>query len=142
MSSSSVGATGSSKPRKGRCHLPPDEMTHRRSRRVEPSFRPQYGENRRSPHFRKDASPIKFNNINDRHPKRFTKLGRLLASSGYHNSNYHRSLCPKETDHPAAQSPARASLTASARVHFCTSLFLRDEETFCSWGRCRRSKST
>ena len=44
-SSSSVGTTGSSKPRKGRCHLPPDETTHLRSRRAEPSFRPQYGEN-------------------------------------------------------------------------------------------------
>ena len=137
-----MGATGSSKPRKGRCHLPPDEMTHRCSSRSKPSFRPQYGENSRSPHFRKDVSPIKFNNINDRHPKRFTKLDGLSASPCHHSSGHRRSLRPEETNHPSAQSTAIAIFNGSTELHFCTSLFLLDEETFCSWGRCRTSSST
>ena len=118
MSSSSVGATGSSKPRKGQCHLPPDEMTHRRIRRAEPRFRPQCRENRRNPHFRKDVSPIKFNNINDRHPKSLTKLDGLSASPCHHSSGHRRSLRLEETNHPPAQSTAITFFNGSTELHF------------------------
>ena len=106
------------KPIKCRCHLPLDEMTHRHSSRAEPSFRPQYGENRRSPHFRKDVSPIKFNNINDRNPKIFTNLDGLSASPCHHSSDHRRSLRPEETNHPSAQSTAIAILNVLTELHF------------------------
>ena len=102
MGSTPMGATGSAKPRKGRYHLPPDETTHSHHRRAEPVIRPQHGENRRNSHFRKDVGPVKFNDIDDRHPESFAELDGLSTSPCHHSSGHFQSLRPEETNHPFA----------------------------------------
>ena len=135
-----VGSTSPSQFREIRHHLPTDETTHQCCRREKPIVGSQHGEYRRNAHVQKDVDPFRSHYLNNRYPEGIAELDRLSASSFHHSSSYHRSLRPKETDHPSAQSTARASLNGSTKLRFCTSLFLRDEEMFFSWGRCRRSK--
>ena len=47
-------------------------------------------------------------------------------------------VCIEKTDYQTSQP---TTINSKGQKEFCTSLFLRDEETFCSWGRCWRSKS-
>ena len=69
-------------------------------------------------HVRKYVNPFKSHYLNNRYPKGIAELDRLSASSYHHSSSYRRSLRPEETDHPSAQSTARASLNGLTRVHF------------------------
>ena len=134
-----VGATSSSQLRESRHHLPIDETTHRHSRRAEPVSGPQHGKDSRSPHLGEDVGPVQLNHINHRHPESFAELDRFPTSPRHNSPNHRRSLCTEKTDHQTSQ-PTKITIETSQK-QFCTSLFLRDEETFCSWGRCRRSKS-
>ena len=118
MRGTSVGSTGPSQFRESRPHLSTDETTHHYCRRAKPTVGSQHGEYRRNSHVRKDVDPFKSHYLNDRYPEGIAELDRLSASSCHHSSNYRRSLRPEETDHPSAQSTARASLNSSTRVRF------------------------
>ena len=113
-----MGSTGPSQLRESRHHLSIDETAHQCCRRAKPTVGSQHGKYSRNAHVQKDVDPFKSHYLNDRYPEGITELDRISASSCHHSSSYRRSLCPKETDYPFAQSTARASLTAFTRVHF------------------------
>ena len=142
MRSTPVGPTSPSKLREIWHHLPVDEKTHRQSWRIEPDPGPQHGEDRGSPTLRKDVGPVTLNYTNDRNPESFVELDGFSASPCHHCSDHCRDLCPEKANHSSAQPSTIAILKNLTQTILCTSLFLRDKETFCSWGRCRRSNST
>ena len=113
-----MGSIGPSQFRESRHHLSSDEMTHQCCRRAKPIVGSQHGEYHRNSHVQKDVDPFKSHYLNNRYPEGIAKLDRLSASSCYHSSSYSRSLRPEETNHPSAQSIARASLNGSTRVCF------------------------
>ena len=67
-----------------------------------------------------------------RHPENFVELERFPTSPHSNSPSHCKSLCIENTDHQTSQ-PTSITI-ATSQKEFCTSSFLRDEETFCSWG--------
>ena len=118
-------------------------MTYRDCRGEGPIYVSQHGENHRSLHFRKDVDLINPDHTYHQHPEYFAKLDTFPTSPRSNSTSHCRSLCTAATDHQTSQpmKTRQITVTLETRGIFCTSLFLWDEEMFCSRGRCRRSKS-
>ena len=108
-----MGSTGPSQFRESQNHLPIDEMTHQCCRTEKPIVGSQHGEYSRNAHVRKDVDPFKSHYLNNRYPEGIAELDLLSASSCHHSTNHCRILCPEKTNHPVAQSTARASMIDS-----------------------------
>ena len=137
-----MGAASYPQFRKSKHHLSIDKMTYRDCIGEGPIYGSWHGEDSRSLHIRKDVDPIKPDHTYHQHPKDSTKLDRFPTSPRSNSTSHCRSLCTEATDHQTSQpmKTRQIIVTIETRGIFCTYLFLRDEETFCSWGRCRKSK--
>ena len=142
--STSVGAPSYPQLGKSWHHLPADEMTYWDCKGEGPVYGSQHGEDSWSLHFIEDVDLIRLDQTHHRHPENIAKLDRFPTSHSSDSPSNCRSLCTKKTDHQTSQPmmiKAQNNDYLDRQGNFGTSLGLRDEETFCSWGRCWRSKS-
>ena len=119
-------------------------MTYRDCRGEGSVYGSRHGENSRSLHFRKDVDPIKLDHTHHRHTQTIAELDRFPTPSSSDSPNNRRIMRIENTDHQTSHPihlKHKNNDYLDRQGSFCTSMFLRDEETFCSWGRCWRSKS-
>ena len=93
-------------------------------------------------HPRKYIHSVKHHNIDYRHLESTTELDKISTSTGHYSRSNCGNMHAETTNHLTTQS-MKTNNTRSNYLRQCIvevpPLFLRDEEIFCSWGRCWRS---
>ena len=144
MGSTSLGVSSHPKLRKIRYHFPANETTHRDNKGKGPVYGSRHGKNSWNFHSKENVDLIKSDYTNHWHRENIAELDGFPTSAGSNSWSNCRSLCTEKTNHQSSQpikTKAQGMTTYRDKEIFGTSLFLRDEVTFCSWGRCWRRMS-